>query len=127
MFLTVPEFSGKGGDDLVVLYTHLEYAFKKIAALVASPVNSRLGKGSAGHEDVGSGRDKPKPLDIVSVSKQCLYLLLFINRIGLGYFITFSLTGSGDYVGLRLGMTCLTCFFVMFIEVMFYVTDYKGG
>ncbi|KAD6454284.1 hypothetical protein E3N88_08990 [Mikania micrantha] len=70
-FLTITQFAGKGGvdlsDDLVVLYSNLEYAFKRIAALVASPVNSSLGKSSAVGEDVGSGRDKPKPLDIVSV------------------------------------------------------------
>ncbi|XP_035832842.1 fructose-1,6-bisphosphatase, chloroplastic [Helianthus annuus] len=69
-FVTVTEFAGKGGadvgDDLVVLYSHLEYAFKRIAALVASPVNSSLGKSSGDGGDVGSGRDKPKPLDIVS-------------------------------------------------------------
>ncbi|KAK9073967.1 hypothetical protein SSX86_006561 [Deinandra increscens subsp. villosa] len=69
-FLTIAQFAGKEGanvgDDLVVLYSHLEYAFKRISALVASPVNSSLGKSSGGGEDVGSGRDKPKPLDIVS-------------------------------------------------------------
>ncbi|KAL7584211.1 hypothetical protein Lser_V15G45977 [Lactuca serriola] len=69
-FLTITEYAGKGGanvgDDLVVLFSHLEYAFKRIAALVASPVNSSLGKSSGGSQDVDSGRDKPKPLDIVS-------------------------------------------------------------
>lgn len=69
-FLTITEFAGKGGenvgDDLVVLFSHLEYAFKRIAALVASPVNSSLGKSSGGGPAVDSGRDKPKPLDIVS-------------------------------------------------------------
>ncbi|GJW00871.1 fructose-1,6-bisphosphatase, chloroplastic [Tanacetum coccineum] len=70
MFLTVNEYVGKGGEDvgdeLMVLLTHLEYAFKKIAALVASPVNSSLGKSSGDGEGVAAGRDKPKPLDIVS-------------------------------------------------------------
>ncbi|KVI04740.1 Fructose-1,6-bisphosphatase class 1/Sedoheputulose-1,7-bisphosphatase [Cynara cardunculus var. scolymus] len=69
-FLTISEYAGKGGvdvgDDLVVLFSHLEYAFKRIAALVASPANSSLGRTSGGGEDVSSGRDKPKPLDTVS-------------------------------------------------------------
>ncbi|KAL4581009.1 hypothetical protein LXL04_017215 [Taraxacum kok-saghyz] len=69
-FLTITEYAGKGGvnvgDDLVVLFSHLEYAFKRIAALVASPVNFSLGKSSGGNQEVDSGRDKPKPLDIVS-------------------------------------------------------------
>ncbi|KAL4580996.1 hypothetical protein LXL04_017202 [Taraxacum kok-saghyz] len=69
-FLTITEYAGKGGanvgDDLVVLFSHLEYAFKRIAALVASPVNSSLGKSSGDGQVVDSGRDKPKPLDIVS-------------------------------------------------------------
>lgn len=68
---TLIEYVGKGGidvgDDLVILIDHLQYACKKIAALVASPFNSNLGKfveGSGGSS--GSGRDAPKPLDIVS-------------------------------------------------------------
>lgn len=67
-FCTLMEYVGKGGadvgDDLVVLFAHLQYAAKRIAALVASPFNSSLGK-QAG---IGSGsdRDAPKPLDIVS-------------------------------------------------------------
>lgn len=72
---TLMEYVGKGGinvgdDDLVVLFAHLEYAFKRIAALVASPFNSSLGK-DASIAGAASGslsdRDKPKPLDIVSV------------------------------------------------------------
>ncbi|GER42855.1 Fructose-1,6-bisphosphatase class [Striga asiatica] len=47
-FQTLAEFLGKGGqnvgDELLVLYSHLEYACKKIAALVASPFNSNLAK-----------------------------------------------------------------------------------
>lgn len=71
-FRTLGEYAGKGGlnvdDDLVVLLGHLEYACKRIAALVASPYNSSLGQSSnfAGGNGGGSGRDKPKPLDIVS-------------------------------------------------------------
>lgn len=57
------------GDDLAVLFGHLEYACKRISALVASPFNSSLGKNIVGGGDgSASGRDKPKPLDIVSVS-----------------------------------------------------------
>lgn len=75
VFSTLTEYVGKGGanvgDDLVILFDHLQYACKKIAALVASPYNSSLGKssgGGAGGDGGASGRDKPKPLDIVSVS-----------------------------------------------------------
>lgn len=70
-FCTLMEYVGKGGadvgDDLVVLFAHLQYAAKRIAALVASPFNSSLGKqaGIAGGGG-GSDRDAPKPLDIVS-------------------------------------------------------------
>ncbi|KAG6741447.1 hypothetical protein POTOM_054707 [Populus tomentosa] len=70
-FSTLNEYMGKGGidvgDELVVLYDHIQYACKRIAALVASPFNSSLSKQSnfAGG-DSGSGRDAPKPLDIVS-------------------------------------------------------------
>lgn len=66
---------GKGGvgvvgdDDLVVLFQHLQYACKRIAALVGSPFNSGLGKKMGiVVEGVGGERDAPKPLDIVSVS-----------------------------------------------------------
>ncbi|KAK4340068.1 hypothetical protein RND71_041530 [Anisodus tanguticus] len=70
-FSTLMEYMGKGGvdvgDDLVVLFGHLEYACKKIAALVASPFNSSLSKNIAiGNTGDSSDRDKPKPLDIVS-------------------------------------------------------------
>ncbi|KAM1683119.1 hypothetical protein EV1_033995 [Malus domestica] len=66
--------SGEGGatvgDDLVLLFHHLQYACKRIAALVASPFNSSLGKhkglAGGGASAAGSGRDAPKPLDIVS-------------------------------------------------------------
>ena len=79
-FCTLMEFVGKGGadvgDDLVVLLAHLQYAAKRIAALVASPFNSSLEKQSgvaAGGGRGGSERDAPKPLDIVSV---CFYYSL---------------------------------------------------
>lgn len=67
--VTLREYMGKGGenvgDELVVLFSHLEYACKRIAALVASPFNSTLGKhfiAVGGSDD----RDNPKPLDIVA-------------------------------------------------------------
>lgn len=72
---TLMEFLGKNGcdvgDDLLVLYSHLQYASKKIAALVASPYNSILEKNFnlAAASDSSSSqtqRDKPKPLDLVS-------------------------------------------------------------
>lgn len=72
-FPTLMDYVGKGGlnvgDDLVVLLTHLQYACKRIAALVASPFNSSLAKhmgGSAAGGSAESGRDVAKPLDIVS-------------------------------------------------------------
>lgn len=72
-YQTLLDYVGKEGedvgDDLVVLIAHLQYACKKIAAVVASPFNSVLGKqngGSGGGLGSGSGRDDPKPLDIVS-------------------------------------------------------------
>lgn len=70
-FSTLMEYMGKGGvdvgDDLVLLFGHLEYASKKIAALVASPFNSSLNNNVAiGNTGTSSDRDKPKPLDIVS-------------------------------------------------------------
>lgn len=79
---------GKGGiglgDDLVLLLTHIQYACKRIAALVASPFSSDL-QNPAGLA-VGSERDAPKPLDIVSVSK--FSSILDIDFIGnLFYFV----------------------------------------
>jgi len=69
-FLTLLEYVGKEGihvkDDLVVLLDHIQYACKRIAALVASPFNYSLAK-QTGLASVGSDRDAPKPLDIVSV------------------------------------------------------------
>ena len=72
-FSTLIEYVGKGGinvgDDMVVLLDHIQYACKRIAALVASPFNSSLGKQTTlAGTGSGSGRDAPKPLDIVSVS-----------------------------------------------------------
>ncbi|KAK8659711.1 hypothetical protein V6N13_029905 [Hibiscus sabdariffa] len=64
------DYVGKGGldvgDDLVVLLYHIQFACKRIAALVASPFNSALGKHSALTGAAPSDRDKPKPLDIVA-------------------------------------------------------------
>nr|POF06833.1 fructose-1,6-bisphosphatase, chloroplastic [Quercus suber] len=65
------EYVGKEGmnvgDDMVVLLHHIQYACKRIAALVASPFNSSLGKqNTVAGTGTGSGRDAPKPLDIVS-------------------------------------------------------------
>lgn len=67
------DYVGKRGinveDDLVVLLYYIQYACKKIAALVASPFNYTLGKhvGLGSAAGGGSDRDAPKPLDIVSV------------------------------------------------------------
>ncbi|XP_065872343.1 uncharacterized protein [Euphorbia lathyris] len=70
-FSTLVEYMGKGGinvgDDLVLLFSHIQYACKRIAALVASPFNSSLSKQSiVAGDGSGSDRDAPKPLDIVS-------------------------------------------------------------
>ncbi|OIT36038.1 fructose-1,6-bisphosphatase, chloroplastic [Nicotiana attenuata] len=67
-YYTLIEYMGKEGaaDDLVLLFGHLEYASKKIAALVASPFNSSLSKNIVGTETSSSDRDKPKPLDLIS-------------------------------------------------------------
>ena len=64
--LTMVEYVGQGGgDDLTVLFTHLQYACKRIAALVASPFNAELGRLQA-NASVMAGRDAPKPLDVAS-------------------------------------------------------------
>uniref|UniRef100_A0A5B7BYS6 fructose-bisphosphatase n=1 Tax=Davidia involucrata TaxID=16924 RepID=A0A5B7BYS6_DAVIN len=72
-FCTLMDYVGKGranvGDDLVVVFGHLQYACKRIAALVASPFNSSLSKNTGfagGSGSSVSGRDAQKPLDIVS-------------------------------------------------------------
>ncbi|XP_058733277.1 fructose-1,6-bisphosphatase, chloroplastic-like isoform X2 [Vicia villosa] len=72
-FVTLIEYLGKGGgigvnDDLVLLIDHIQYACKRIAALVASPFNYTIGKqtGLAHVPNTGSDRDAPKPLDIIS-------------------------------------------------------------
>lgn len=72
-FQTLMDYMGKGGadvaDDMVVLFSHLQSACKRIAALVASPSNSVLGK-QKGHGVAATGsvtgRDAAKPLDIIS-------------------------------------------------------------
>ncbi|KAG1365139.1 fructose-1,6-bisphosphatase 1, chloroplastic [Cocos nucifera] len=70
---TLLEYAGKGGadvgDDLAVLLAHIQHACKRIAAVVASPFNAELGRhggGGGGDASLSSGRDAPKPLDIVS-------------------------------------------------------------
>ncbi|KAB1997348.1 hypothetical protein ES319_D12G018700v1 [Gossypium barbadense] len=73
-FSSLMDYVGKGGldvgDDLLVLLYHIQFACKRIAALVASPFNSALGKHSAltgaTSGAAASDRDKPKPLDIVA-------------------------------------------------------------
>nr|AFK48104.1 unknown [Lotus japonicus] len=71
--VTLIEYLGKEGidlkDDLVVLLDHIQYACKRIAAIVASPFSCSIGKQTgvgAGGGGGSSGRDAPKPLDIVS-------------------------------------------------------------
>lgn len=72
-FQTLMDYMGKGGadvaDDMVVLFSHLQSACKRIAALVASPSKSVLGK-QKGHGVAATGsvtgRDAAKPLDIIS-------------------------------------------------------------
>ncbi|KAF6160626.1 hypothetical protein GIB67_019566 [Kingdonia uniflora] len=53
------------GDDLVVLLSHLQYAFKKISAVVGSPISAVTAK-EMNTSVSAQGRDAPKPLDIVS-------------------------------------------------------------
>ncbi|KAL2460377.1 Inositol monophosphatase family protein [Abeliophyllum distichum] len=66
---TLLEYMGKNGvnvsDELAVLFSHLEYACKRISALVASPLNHNIGK-SFSVSGGSSERDKAKPLDIVA-------------------------------------------------------------
>ncbi|CAA7404357.1 unnamed protein product [Spirodela intermedia] len=70
--VTLVEYVGNGaGDDLSVLFTHLQYACKRIAAQVASPFNAELGRRQGGNKEaapgtVMTGRDAPKPLDVIS-------------------------------------------------------------
>lgn len=88
-YRTLVEFLGKAGigvgDDVVLLFDHIQYACKRIASLVASPLNSSLGKQASLVGGVGgeSGRDAPKPLDIVSVSEVVrLNLCFFFFVVG---------------------------------------------
>ncbi|XP_078442633.1 inositol monophosphatase family protein [Wolffia australiana] len=56
-------------DDLAALFGHLQHACKRIAALVASPFNAELGRAKSSPDSsssVGTGRDAPKPLDVIS-------------------------------------------------------------
>ncbi|KAI3978980.1 hypothetical protein MKX01_016155 [Papaver californicum] len=68
-FKTLIDFIGNDGenvgDDMVILISHLQYACKRIAAVVSSPFNSVLGKKGFDSSSIGD-RDAPKPLDIVS-------------------------------------------------------------
>ncbi|KAI3948036.1 hypothetical protein MKX01_014635 [Papaver californicum] len=68
-FKTLIDFIGKDGenvgDDMVILISHLQYACKRIAAVISSPFNSVLGKKGFDSSSIGD-RDAPKPLDIVS-------------------------------------------------------------
>lgn len=68
---TMMEYLGKTGanvsEELVILIGHLEYACKRIAALVASPFSSELCRKPAnGEVTLSFDRDIPKPLDVVS-------------------------------------------------------------
>ncbi|KAM0936748.1 putative fructose-bisphosphatase [Dioscorea sansibarensis] len=70
---TLMEFVGKGnadvGDELALLVSHIQYACKRIAALVASPFRSELTTKAMADGGAGpslSGRDAPKPLDVVA-------------------------------------------------------------
>ncbi|GLJ43479.1 hypothetical protein SUGI_0904030 [Cryptomeria japonica] len=71
-FRTLMDYLGRDGanvpDDMAILFSHMQYACKRVAALVASPWNSAMGKGERPSLAAGSntGRDSPKPLDIVS-------------------------------------------------------------
>lgn len=95
VFQTLAEYMGKGGanvgDELVVLFSHLGYACKKIAALVASPFSSNLGKGFSAASS-SADRDEPKPLDIVAVSFLLMLivyiwsLLMFMMRCSVSFF-----------------------------------------
>ncbi|CAA2955764.1 fructose-1,6-bisphosphatase, chloroplastic [Olea europaea subsp. europaea] len=66
---TLMEYMGKNGvnvsDELTLLFSHLEYACKRISALVASPLNYSIGK-SFSVSGGSAERDKAKPLDIVA-------------------------------------------------------------
>ncbi|KAJ6805294.1 fructose-1,6-bisphosphatase, chloroplastic isoform X1 [Iris pallida] len=68
---TLLEFMSSNGsrDDLAVLVAHLQYACKRIACAVASPFfgsSAVRNAAGTGRPSSGSGRDDPKPLDLVS-------------------------------------------------------------
>jgi fructose-1,6-bisphosphatase I len=75
--VTMTGFLGTEGSnvdvDLVVLMTHIQAACKHIAAILASPTEMQASlSGSSSYSgssspSYGTGRDEPKPLDIVSV------------------------------------------------------------
>ncbi|CAA6667529.1 unnamed protein product [Spirodela intermedia] len=63
--VTLVEYVGNGaGDDLSVLFTHLQYACKRIAAQVASPFNAELGRRQGGTRrplgDCNDGEGRPQ-------------------------------------------------------------------
>ncbi|KAK1301150.1 hypothetical protein QJS10_CPB13g00228 [Acorus calamus] len=73
---TLTEFMAKGrasvGDDLTILFAHLQQACKRISSVVASPsiAADLAGLTSSAAAGGGStGRDVPKPLDLVSVRR----------------------------------------------------------
>ncbi|KAK1319764.1 hypothetical protein QJS10_CPB04g01577 [Acorus calamus] len=76
---TLTEFMARGrasvGDDLTILFAHLQQACKRISSVVASPSIAAdlagLTSSSAAAAAAGgsTGRDVPKPLDLVSVRR----------------------------------------------------------
>lgn len=79
--VTLMEYMGKRGgigvnDDLVILIDHIQYACKRIAALIASPFNYTIDMPSS-----GSDRDAPKPLDIISVCFSSLLNFMSFNDV----------------------------------------------
>ncbi|KAJ3679266.1 hypothetical protein LUZ60_017277 [Juncus effusus] len=66
---TLLEFVGEEvhvSDDLAVLLAHVQSACKRIAALVASPLNYEISKSKSIEQNLSSERDAQKPLDIIS-------------------------------------------------------------
>ncbi|KAK1274818.1 hypothetical protein QJS04_geneDACA005711 [Acorus gramineus] len=67
---TLTEFMAKGrasvGDDLTILFAHLQQACKRISSVVASPSIAADLAGLTSSGGGSTGRDVPKPLDLVS-------------------------------------------------------------
>jgi len=79
--VTLMEYMGKRGgigvsDDLVILIDHIQYACKRIAALIASPFNYTIDMPTS-----GSDRDAPKPLDIISVCFSSLINFISLDDV----------------------------------------------